>query len=98
MECGGQLCFFPMAEPVYGIDDFPDDDSLWRVEWIGGVGYNTSVPSDPRITVCLTQSPRARRIRSARELVPGKRKQRQRSVLVCYRTSQSFRSASGGGL
>ena len=43
-----------MAEPVYGIDDFPDDDSLWRVEWIGGVGYNTSVPSDPRITVCLT--------------------------------------------
>jgi hypothetical protein len=21
-----------MAEPVYGIDDFPDDDSLWRVE------------------------------------------------------------------
>ena len=46
-----------MAEPVYGIDDFPDDDSLWRVEWIGGVGYNTSVPSDPRITVCLTQLP-----------------------------------------
>jgi hypothetical protein len=34
MECGGQLCF-RMAEPVYGIDDFPDDDSLWRVEWIG---------------------------------------------------------------
>src|ERR1700756_5022929 len=46
-----------MAEPVYGIDDFPDDDSLWRVEWIGGVGYNTSVPSDPPITVCLTQLP-----------------------------------------
>ena len=46
-----------MAEPVYGIDDFPDDGSLWRVEWIGGVGYNTSVPSDPRITVCLTQLP-----------------------------------------
>ena len=48
---------FRMAEPVYGIDDFPDDDSLWRVEWIGGVGYNTSVPSDPRITVCLMQLP-----------------------------------------
>src|SRR5215831_20354510 len=45
------------SEPVYGIDDFPDDDSLWRVEWIGGVGHNTSVPSDPRITVCLTQLP-----------------------------------------
>ena len=48
---------FRMAEPVYGIDDFPDDDSLWRVEWIGGVGYNTSVPSDPHINVCLTQLP-----------------------------------------
>jgi hypothetical protein len=53
MECGVSYAF-RMAEPVYGIDDFPDDNSLWRVEWIGGVGYNTSVPSDPRITVCLT--------------------------------------------
>jgi hypothetical protein len=64
---------FRMAEPVYGIDDFPDDYSLWRVESIGGVGYNTSVPSDPRITICLTNLTssflRARRIRSARELV-----------------------------
>jgi hypothetical protein len=61
-----------MAEPVYGIDDFPGDDSLWRIEWIGGVDYNTSVPSDPRITVCLTQLPPGatnRRIRSARGLV-----------------------------
>ena len=55
MECGGQLCF--SNGRAHGIDDFPDDDSLWRVEWIGGVGYNTSVPSDPRITVCLTQLP-----------------------------------------
>jgi hypothetical protein len=56
MECGVSYAF-RMAEPVYGIDDFSDDDSLWRVEWIGSVGYNTSVPSDPRITVCLTQLP-----------------------------------------
>ena len=33
-----------MGEAVYAIDDFPDDDLLWRIEWIGGVGYNTSVP------------------------------------------------------
>ena len=46
-----------MAEAVYAIDDFPDDDLLWRIEWIGGVGYNTSVPSDPQIDVCLAQLP-----------------------------------------
>ena len=39
-----------MAEAVYAIEDFPDDDLLWRIEWIGGVGYNTSVPSDPQIS------------------------------------------------
>ena len=38
-----------MGEAVYAIDDFPDDELLWRIEWIGGVGYNTSVPSDPLI-------------------------------------------------
>ena len=42
-----------MAEAVYAIEDFPDDDLLWRIEWIGGVGYNTSVPSDPQIEICL---------------------------------------------
>ena len=42
-----------MAETVYAIDDFPGDDLLWRIEWLGGVGYSTSVPSDPLIDVCL---------------------------------------------
>ena len=46
-----------MAEAVYAIEDFPDDDLLWRIEWIGGVGYNTSVPSDPQIEICLAQLP-----------------------------------------
>ena len=36
-------------EAVYAIDDFADDELLWCIEWIGGVGYNTSVPSDPLI-------------------------------------------------
>ena len=44
-----------MADAVYAIEDFPDDDLLWRIEWIGGVGYNTSVPSDPQIEICLAQ-------------------------------------------
>ena len=46
-----------MGEAVYAIDDFPDDDLLWRIEWIGGVGYNTSVPSDPLMDVCMAQLP-----------------------------------------
>jgi hypothetical protein len=46
-----------MAEAVYAIEDFPDDDLLWRIEWISGVGYNTSVPSDPQIEICLAQLP-----------------------------------------
>src|ERR1700758_5734824 len=33
-------------------------DLLWRIEWIGGVGYNTSVPSEPQIDVCLAQLPK----------------------------------------
>ena len=46
-----------MGEAVYAIDDFPDDDLLWRIEWISGVGYNTSVPSDPLMDVCMAQPP-----------------------------------------
>jgi hypothetical protein len=44
-----------MGNPVYAIDEFPDDDLPWRIEWIGGLGYNTSVPGEPRIDVCLAQ-------------------------------------------
>jgi hypothetical protein len=49
-----------MADAIYAIDDFPDDDFLWRIVWIGGVGYNPSAPSDPLIDVCLAQLPRWR--------------------------------------
>jgi hypothetical protein len=40
-----------MVEAVYAIDEFPDDDLLWRIEWVAGVGYNANVPSDPLIDV-----------------------------------------------
>jgi hypothetical protein len=36
-----------VGEAVYAIDEFPDDDLLWRIEWIGGVGYNPNVPRIP---------------------------------------------------
>jgi hypothetical protein len=29
-----------MVNAVYAIDDFPGVALLWRIEWIGGVGYN----------------------------------------------------------
>src|SRR6266404_5592983 len=27
----------PVGQAVYAIDAFPDDDLLWRIEWIGGL-------------------------------------------------------------
>jgi hypothetical protein len=50
-EGDGFIAFVP------AIDDFPDDNLLWRIEWIGGVGFNTSVPSDPLMDVCIAQPP-----------------------------------------
>ena len=50
-----------MGQSVYAIDGFPDDDLLWRIEWLGGVGYNTSVPSEPQIDVSLAQLPKGER-------------------------------------
>jgi hypothetical protein len=46
-----------VGDAVYVIDAFPDDDFLWRIDWIGGVSYNADVPSDPLIDVCLAQLP-----------------------------------------
>jgi len=46
-----------MGEAVYAIDEFPDDDLLWRIDWVAGVGYNTNVPSDPLLDFCLEQIP-----------------------------------------
>jgi hypothetical protein len=36
----------------------PDDAQLWRIDWIGGVAYNASVPSEPLIDVCLARLPK----------------------------------------
>ena len=49
-----------MVEAVYAIDDFPADDLLWRIEWIGGVGYNPNVPSDPVVDVLPGTASRGR--------------------------------------
>ena len=49
------------ASLFYAIDGFPDDDLLWRIEWLGGVGSNTSVPSEPQIDVSLAQLPTGER-------------------------------------
>jgi hypothetical protein len=46
-----------VGQAIYAIDAFPDDDLLWRIEWIGGARSNTSVPSDPLIEICLAQLP-----------------------------------------
>ncbi len=47
-----------MGKAIYAIDAFPDDAQLWRIDWIGGVAYNASVPSEPLIDVCLARLPK----------------------------------------
>jgi hypothetical protein len=47
-----------VGKAIYAIDAFPDDAQLWRIDWIGGVGYNASVPSEPLIDVCLARLPK----------------------------------------
>ena len=32
--------------------------TLWRIDWIGGVAYNTSFPSEPLIDICLARLPK----------------------------------------
>jgi hypothetical protein len=46
-----------MGSVVYAIEAFPNDDLLWRIDWIGGVQHNLDAPSDPLIDVCLAQLP-----------------------------------------
>jgi hypothetical protein len=46
-----------VGDAVYAIDAFPDDDLVWRIDWIGGIGYNADAPSDPLIEVCLARIP-----------------------------------------
>ncbi len=47
-----------MGKAIYAIDAFPDDAQLWRIDWIGGVAHNASVPSEPLIDVCLARLPK----------------------------------------
>src|SRR5271165_3277622 len=51
----------PVGKAIYAIDAFPDDAQLWRIDWIGGVAYNASVPSEPLIDVCLARLPKGER-------------------------------------
>jgi hypothetical protein len=48
----------PVGKAIYAIDAFPDDAQLWRIDWIGGVAYNASVPSEPLIDVFLARLPK----------------------------------------
>jgi hypothetical protein len=47
-----------VGKAIYAIDSFPDDAQLWRIDWIGGVAYNASVPSELLIDVCLARLPK----------------------------------------
>jgi len=46
-----------VGKGIYAIDAFPDDAQFWRIDWIGGVAYNASFPSEPLIDACLARFP-----------------------------------------
>ena len=71
----------PVGQSVYAIDGFPDDDLLWRIEWLGGVGYNTSVPSEPQIDVSLAQLPKGER-NPTQGPVPGRKRYGKRDPVL----------------
>lgn len=49
-DCGHRISVLP--------EDFEADHGrFWRIELIGGVRYNASVPSDPLMDVCLARLP-----------------------------------------
>lgn len=48
-----------MAQPIFGIEEFPDDDLLWRVVLFGGISRNARVPSEPVIEALLASIPSA---------------------------------------
>src|SRR5271166_3374782 len=75
-----------MVNAVYAIDDFPGDALLWRIEWIGGVGYNTSVPSDPQTSICLAQLPAGQTDQGTRE-----------NRVILYAKKDPFLSDDAGG-
>src|ERR1700726_3180591 len=81
-----------MAEAVYAIEDFPADELLWRIEWIGGVGYNANVPSDPLIDVCLAQLP----VGETNQL-SARSRSRYRLYRFCYRSRAHKRRPPGAG-
>jgi len=37
-----------VGQSVYAIDGFPDDDLLWRIEWLGGVGERNPLSARAR--------------------------------------------------
>jgi hypothetical protein len=62
----------PVVDAVYAIDAFPDHDLVWRIDWIGGIGYNVDAPSAPSLRSVWRGFPLASRIRSAPDRVPLK--------------------------
>jgi len=57
-----------VGKAIYAIDAFPDDAQFWRIDWIGGVAYNASVPSEPLIDVCFGAASQGRKESPKREI------------------------------
>ena len=77
-------------------DSVMDDDLLWRIEWIGGVGYNTSVPSEPQIDISLAQLPKGERNSLSARAPLKSRRERSAPPSNCTAGQQFERSGHRG--
>jgi hypothetical protein len=50
-----------MGDAIYAIDQFPDDDLLWRIEWIGGVRCFQAYVIDDYVTPRVPSNHAARK-------------------------------------
>src|SRR5271166_5935711 len=77
----------PVGKAIYAIDAFPDDAQFWRIDWIGGVAYNASVPSEPLIDVCLARLPKGETNPLSARARSSETKLSRRSALASCRSS-----------
>ena len=42
-----------MRTVIPKIKEFPDDGRLWRLDWIGNVNLNPSIPSEPHLEASI---------------------------------------------
>jgi hypothetical protein len=43
-----------VSSRIPAIQEFPQDDQIWRVDFFGGIQRNSSIPDEPTIQIILS--------------------------------------------